>query len=97
MTGRYPTPMTQAKYHTTEHRRARKRIDEGQARGEVFTCAEVVCLMSSRDIEPHHAADVAHDPAGVRIIGASHARCNRSEGATRGNRARRPGPRRWLL
>lgn len=70
-----------------QHKRERERwtpvVETGGA-----VCAEDVCLMDSRVIEPGQDWDVAHDPSGTRIIGVSHARCNRSEGATRGNMAR---------
>lgn len=87
------------KYRTREHREAvakfRKLIDAGQG-----WCAEAVCLMPSRYIEPGAKFDAAHDPSGTVYIGPAHPRCNRSEGARRGNRARgshQPAPRRWTL
>jgi hypothetical protein len=91
--------MGKAKYQTPEHKAERAKwktiVDAGEAQ-----CAETRCLMATRWIAPGAAWDVAHDPSGTRYIGPAHARCNRSEGANRGNRARGGGPdgrRRWAL
>ena len=62
------------------------------ARGEA-TCHEPVCLHPTRDIHPDARWDLSHDPSGTVILGPSHRRCNRAEGATRGNKAR---PNRYL-
>ena len=57
------------------------------ARGD-GTCHETICLMATRAITPGSSWDLAHDPTGTQILGPAHRRCNRSEGATRGNQAR---------
>jgi hypothetical protein len=57
------------------------------ARGEA-TCHETICLMPTRTIAPGSRWDLCHDPTGTRILGPGHRRCNRSEGATRGNKGR---------
>ena len=59
------------------------------ARGEA-TCHEPVCLKPTRAITPGSSWDLSHNPTGTVILGPSHRRCNRAEGATRGNRARAP-------
>lgn len=86
-----------AKHDTPEHRAARRRYQQLQAAGEWLTCAEQPCLYPTRDIAPHMKVDVAHNPAGTEIIGPAHRRCNRSEGATRGNRMRGKTLVRWVL
>lgn len=57
------------------------------ARGEA-TCHEPICLMPTRQIHPGSKWHLSHDTTGTRILGPSHARCNASEAATRGNNAR---------
>lgn len=71
------------------HQQERKRWEPVVAAGEAY-CAERRCLMRSRWIAPGPwwTWDLAHDETGTVVIGVSHARCNRSEGATRGNRMR---------
>jgi len=91
--------MSKPQHRTPEHRAARKAIDQAQARGEVLWCVEPVCVMGSRDIQPWQRADVCHDPSGAVITGPGHFKCNRREGATRGNRMRGKAPtvHRWVL
>lgn len=60
-------------------------------------CAEVVCLMSSRYIAPDMPWDLAHADTRHTYRGPAHVKCNRSEGAVRGNRARNAPPSRWVL
>lgn len=57
------------------------------ARGEA-TCHEPTCLMPTRTITPGSRWDLCHDTTGTRILGPGHAKCNRSEAATRGNKTR---------
>jgi hypothetical protein len=57
------------------------------ARGEA-TCHETVCLYPSRAIHPASRWDLCHDTTGTQILGPGHRKCNRSEGATRGNTTR---------
>lgn len=71
----------------SEHQRERKRWVSVVARGDQL-CAEMVCLMDTRTIDPREPWHLAHDPTGTVIIGVSHERCNTSEGASRGNRMR---------
>lgn len=79
-----------------DHQQERKRWAPRVARGEC-SCAEVVCLMESRTIDPRDPWHLAHDPTGTVIVGVSHERCNTSEGAIRGNQLRGMAPRvtRW--
>jgi hypothetical protein len=95
-----------AKHDTPQHRAARKAmaplVNAGLAR-----CCEPVCLVKqdtgSDWIQPGTPWDAAHDREASRRLGRdvyrgpAHARCNRSEGASYGNRARRPTQRRWVL
>lgn len=69
------------------HQQERKRLEPSVNRGEAY-CVEPVCLKADRWIEPGTPWDVSHDPTGQTTIGPSHRRCNRSEGARRGNRQR---------
>lgn len=82
--------MTAPKYRTAQHRAERMRYVHVVALGNGW-CCEPICLMPSRYIEPGTAWDVGHDTTGTQYIGPCHARCNRSEGATRGNRNRGEG------
>lgn len=69
------------------HQQERKRWAPVVAAGEAY-CAEVRCLMKSRWIAPGSRWHLAHDSTGTVYVGVSHARCNTSEGASRGNRMR---------
>lgn len=95
--------MAKPQHRTPEYRRAYKQVKQAQAAGQWLTCMQGLdgsggtCLMQTRDIAPIDAVDVAHDDAGDRIIGPAHARCNRSEAATRGNRMRDAPVRRLVL
>lgn len=51
-------------------------------------CHAAICLMASRHITPGTPWDLGHTPDRSRITGPEHRRCNRSEGARRGNRMR---------
>lgn len=51
-------------------------------------CHARVCLELSRRIEPGSAWDLGHDSTATVWTGPEHSRCNRTEGATRGNRIR---------
>jgi hypothetical protein len=83
------------KYDTPQHRAERKKWARIVAAGNAW-CAETVCLMASRWIEPGTPWDVAHDVTGTWYLGAAHSRCNRSEAASRGNRQRRRRAS-WIL
>lgn len=78
--------------HQRERERWRPTVDSGQG-----FCAEPVCLMRSRWIAPGTPWDLAHGATRDTYRGPSHARCNRAEGARRGNRmrARRVTSLRW--
>jgi len=69
--------------------------------GEV-ECHAVICLWEldgySRWIEPGTPWHLGHTPDRSDWTGPEHERCNTSEGARRGNRARRTRkPRRWIV
>lgn len=88
--------MTQAKYNTAEHKAQRETWTPVVEAGDAW-CAEPLCLEErdgrGRWIQPGSPWDVAHDTTGTVYLGPAHARCNRSEGATRGNRMRGHAPR----
>lgn len=73
--------------HQAEKKRLRPSVDAGQA-----YCAEVVCLEErdgrGRWIPPDTPWDLAHTEDRASYRGPAHERCNRSEGARRGNAAR---------
>ena len=46
------------------------------------------CARCGKPIYPGMPADLGHTPDRTAYTGLEHARCNRSEGATRGNRLR---------
>jgi hypothetical protein len=88
-----------------QHQRERAKWAPIVAAGGV-ACHAAVCLMPSRRIHPDSKWDLGHTPDGTAWTGPEHARCNRSEGALRGNDARRGLPRgtkvalvvrRWVL
>jgi len=87
--------VSKPQHRTPEHRAARVDLGKLVNQGEAY-CAEPVCLMPTRWIEPGSEWHVCHDPSGLVIIGPGHAHCNTSEGATRGNRMRVRGTR-WSL
>lgn len=69
------------------HQQQRQRWAPVVAAGDAY-CAEPVCLMPDRWIPPDSEWHLSHDPTGTITIGPSHARCNLSEAAKRGNRMR---------
>jgi hypothetical protein len=79
-----------------DHQQERERWRPIVAAGEAY-CAEPVCLMRSRWIQPALANTqlwhVCHDPSGQIVIGVGHRRCNLAEAARRGNRMRRRRPK----
>ena len=81
--------MTAAKYNTREHKNQRRHWARIIAQGEGY-CAEPICLMEERWIEPGTPWHVCHDPTGTHYIGPGHQRCNTTEAATRQNNERKP-------
>lgn len=86
--------MAKAKYRTKAYRAARRNLEQRMLDQGYLTCVETPCLMPSKVIKPGQKWHVCHSPDGLRILGPGHARCNTSEGATRGNQQRKP--RRWI-
>lgn len=93
----YPKASTTARGYGTQHQRERKRWAPVVARGDAY-CTETLCLIErdggSRWIEPGAAWDLAHTPDRLAYLGPAHSRCNRSEGAERGNGKATRG---WVL
>lgn len=86
-----------SQYNTPQHRAEKARLRPIVDAGHAY-CAEPRCLEPTRWIRPGTAWDLAHNRTTGGYHGAAHARCNRSEGATYGNRHRRPARRaRWAL
>ena len=96
--------MAKPQHRTPQHKAARAHYAQLVATGHAY-CVEPICLEErdgrTRWIPPGTPWDTCHDPTGTTITGPGHARCNRSEGATRGNRRRRrqrgTTPPRWTL
>jgi hypothetical protein len=76
-----------AVHKTVEHRQAREAWAPTVAAGQA-ECAEIRCLMGERLIVPGTPWDMAHDRVNGGYLGPAHRGCNRSEGATFGNRLR---------
>jgi hypothetical protein len=85
--------MVKAQHETPEYRSARQTFAAEVKAGRGW-CCQPVCIMTSRWIPPGALWDVAHDDTGTVILGPAHRRCNRRDGAIRGNqmRARRYFP-----
>ena len=86
-----PALSTAARGYGSRHRRLRQLYARMVAVGRA-QCSEVVCLMPTRWIQPGTPWDLAHGPTRDTYLGPAHAACNRSEGATRGNRTRATTP-----
>src|SRR6266705_1013510 len=86
---------TAARGYGGEHARIRAQwepvVDAGQA-----ACHATRCLMTSRWIVPGTPWNLGHAPDRSAYTGPEHERCNKSEGASRGNRMRRQQPPRWI-
>lgn len=78
--------------HQLEKAKWQPVIDAGHG-----TCHATICLEPTRTIQPDAAWDLGHTPDRTSYTGPEHPRCNRSEGARRGNKQRNRGPRRWIL
>jgi hypothetical protein len=83
----------------TPHQRAKAKwkptVDAGLA-----YCHAKLCLMPTRWIDPTLPWDMGHTEDRTAHTGPEHPRCNRTEGAIRGNRNRnaiRRPYRRWAL
>lgn len=79
---------TTARGYGTEHQRLRAQLKPVVDAGQGW-CTEPVCLMRTRWIPPGTAWDLAHLPDRSGYRGAAHRKCNRADGARRGNRMRR--------
>jgi hypothetical protein len=96
------TKSREARGYGTAHQREKRRLNPIIERDGAMCCARR-CLMPSREIPPgtkSHEWDLGHSLDRTRWTGPEHPRCNRSEGATRGNQARgkaKATPSRWLL
>jgi hypothetical protein len=82
---------TASRGYTGQHTRIRAQLAPTVAAGHAH-CTEPICLMRSRWIAPGSAWDLAHNRAAGGYHGPAHTKCNRSEGATWGNRTRTTPP-----
>ena len=86
--------MTKAKYRTAKHKQVIAQYAALIKAGRGW-CAETVCLIE-RDggtrfippTTPRRQWNAAHTDDGLAYKGPAHERCNKSEGASRGNRMR---------
>jgi len=62
-------------------------------------CQQPTCLHPTPVILPGQPWHLGHDDTGTHYIGPVHARCNRIDGAVRGNRKSRgiETPIRWVI
>lgn len=79
------------KYQTAQHKGMRAKLNPIVAAGQAH-CTETTCLEEqdgrTRWIPPGTPWDVAHEDNGIDYKGPAHRRCNRADGARRGNRMR---------
>lgn len=73
--------------YSYSHQQERARLKPSVDAGEAY-CVQPVCKMRDRWIAPGTKWDVAHDDSGTVTLGPAHERCNRSDGAVRGNKMR---------
>lgn len=78
---------TTANGYGSEHQRLRAEWAPFVETGQV-NCHAIRCLEVERWIAPGSPWDLGHTPDRSRWTGPEHARCNRSEGARRGNAMR---------
>lgn len=88
-----PNLTTTQRGYGADHQAVRAQWAPRVVRGEVL-CHAVRCLMPTRLIKPGSPWDLGHNVERTHWTGPEHRRCNRSEGATRGNR-KRARSRRW--
>ena len=77
--------------HRGAHPKIRAKYKSAVDAGEAF-CAEPICVLPHRWIEPGTPWDLAHDRDTGGYRGPAHARCNRAEGARYGNHRRAGRP-----
>jgi hypothetical protein len=81
--------------HQQERRKWKTQVEAGQVQ-----CHAKLCLMPTRWIDPDQGWDLGHSEDRTMWTGPEHIRCNRAEGAQRGNRSRRQtvkAKRRWAI
>ena len=89
--------MPKAKYGRA-HQLERERWARHLAKHGAVDCHAIDCLAPTRTILDGEEWDLGHNPSGSAWTGPEHPTCNRSEGASRGNKARgETEVRRWVL
>lgn len=81
--------------HQAQREAWRPTVEAGQAH-----CTEIICLNTSRWIQPGTPWDLAHDRTTGGYLGPAHRKCNRSEGARwkqHKHPPSQPQPNRWTL
>jgi hypothetical protein len=87
---KYSPGATTALGYGAGHQQQRAALAPAVDRGE-WQCQAIVCLQPSRQIFPGQRWDLGHTEDRLSYTGPEHARCNRAEGAKRGNRERGGG------
>jgi hypothetical protein len=82
------TGTTSERGYGPDHQRERERWRPYVERGETY-CHAAVCLMASRWIAPGTRWHLGHNTDRTAWTGPEHERCNVTDGAIRGNHARR--------
>jgi hypothetical protein len=78
---------TTARGYGADHQRLRAEWDAYVQAGDAY-CHAAICLQETRWIEPGTPWDLGHTPDRQAYTGPEHPKCNRTEGARRGNRNR---------
>lgn len=86
---------TDPKYRSKAHRDERAKYVRQMERDGYLVCAQPVCVMPTRIIHAGEPWHLGHDDTGTVFIGPVCARCNRVDGAKRGNARSRGLVRRW--
>jgi hypothetical protein len=81
-----------------DHQKERRRLDPLIQSGHGW-CAQPICLMPTRWIQPGARWALGHNDAGTAWIGPVHEFCNQRAAAAKGGRvaAARHGTRRWRV
>jgi hypothetical protein len=80
--------LTTQRGYGNDHQKVRARWQPIVNAGQAY-CHAVICLMPDRRIMPGTPWDLGHTPDRTTWTGPEHQRCNRADGARRGNRLRR--------
>jgi hypothetical protein len=83
------------KQYAAQHQRTRAHHIAALRAAGTGHCAEPVCVAPTRTITPDMDLHLSHDPTGRRVLGLSHAQCNRVEAAKRARALQDASLLRW--